>query len=182
MKPPAWVPSRLNVRYQHALALAELILAGDSFEQRFGEVAMSGFVLDMWKIYEDFVCVALREALAPYGGESKLQHLTHLDVGRRVTLKPDFVWFRGGRPAIVADAKYKAEKYDGFPNADVYQLLAYCTRLGLGDGHLIYAKGNETAAVHDIDGTDVRVHCHALDLDQAPRELLRQVERAAAAL
>ena len=29
------------------------------------------------------------------------------------------------------DAKYKAEKPAGYPNADLYQLLAYCTVLGL---------------------------------------------------
>lgn len=176
MKPPTWIPSRLNARYQPALALADLILAGDSFEQRLGQTTMSGFVLDMWKIYEDFVCVALREALRTYGGESHLQYRTHLDEAHRVALRPDFVWARRGVPAIVADAKYKSEKYDGFPNADVYQLLAYCTRLGLRDGHLIYAKGNEVAAAHDIEGADVRVHCHALELDQPPGVLLNQVE------
>lgn len=179
MPTPEWTPTRLNVRYQPALALAELILAGDSIEHRAGTTSVTGFAFDMWKIYEDFVCVALREALAPFGGQSHLQYGTHLDVARRVSLRPDFVWSYAGEPTIVADAKYKAEKYDGFPNADVYQLLAYCTRLGLRNGHLVYAKGNEEPVVHDIRGADVRIHCHALDLDQPPTLLLDQVQTLA---
>jgi len=39
----------------------------------------------------------------------------------------------------VVDAKYKAEKPSGFPNAGVYQMLAYCLRLGLPEGHLVNA-------------------------------------------
>ena len=30
---------------------------------------------------------------------------------------------------------------DGFPNADRYQMLAYCRTLGLQAGHLIYTEG-----------------------------------------
>lgn len=179
VKPPQWIPSRLNTRYQPALALAELILAGDSFEQRAGNVSVTGFVFDMWKVYEDFVCVALREALSPLGGQSQMQFRTHLDEARRVALQPDFVWSFMGMPALVADAKYKSERYEGFPNADVYQLLAYCTRLNLQHGHLIYAKGNERPVVHDIRGTDVRIHCHALDLEQPPAALIDQVRTLA---
>jgi 5-methylcytosine-specific restriction enzyme subunit McrC len=73
---------------------------------------------------------------------------------------------------IVADAKYKAEKPAGFPQADFYQLLAYCTVLGLRDGHLIYAKGNEGAAIHEVRNSNVTIHCHSLDLKASPDEIL----------
>lgn len=56
-----------------------------------------------------------------------------LDDSDQVKLIPDLVWYpeaRGGPPGLVVDAKYKAEKVSGFPNPDVYQLLAYCTSLG----------------------------------------------------
>jgi 5-methylcytosine-specific restriction enzyme subunit McrC len=172
---PDWAPSRLNTRYQPALHLAELILAGESFEQRVGDIRVSGFVFDMWRIYENFVCVALREAMAPYGGRSSLQHHMHLDESGDVAMQPDYVWIRGGEPAAVADAKYKAEKPSGFPQADLYQLLAYCTVLGLKEGHLVYAKGNEDAREHSVIGADVTIHCHTLDLAQQPEVLLGQV-------
>lgn len=179
---PTWVPSRLNARYQAPLHLAELILAGDSFEQRVGDLHVSGFVFDMWKIYEDFVSIALRESLAPYGGAASFQHRMHLDVARNVEMRPDFFWTgRDGR-RVVVDAKYKAEKPAGFPQADLYQLLAYCTVLGLAEGHLVYAKGNEAEVAHEIQGAGVTVHCHTLDLNQAPGVLLEQMHALAAVL
>lgn len=77
----------------------------------------------------------------------------------------------------VVDAKYKAEKPAGFPNADLYQMLAYCTVLGLGEGYLIYAKGNEEGRVHTVRNAGITIHCKALDLGLTPAALLKQVER-----
>lgn len=171
---PRWQPSRLNARYQPALRLAERILASESFEQRIGALHVSGFVFDMWKIYEDFVCVGLREALASHGTAS-LQHRMHLDRAESVDLRPDFLWTAHDGRQVVLDAKYKAEKPAGFPQADLYQLLAYCTVLGLGDGHLVYAKGDEPELSHEVQGAEVTIHCHTVDLDQTPNRLLEQV-------
>ena len=83
------------------------------------------------------------------------------------------------QPAVVVDAKYKAEKPAGFPQADLYQLLAYCTVLGLRDGHLIYARGEEVPREHAVLGSTVRIHCHTLDLDARPQEVLEQVQHLA---
>ena len=55
-------------------------------------------------------------------------------------MNPDLVWYRGGEALAVIDAKYKAEKVAGYPNADLYQMLAYCTALGLPAGHLVYLE------------------------------------------
>lgn len=172
---PRWISSRLNARYQPPLHLADLILGGDSFEQRVGDLKVSGFVFDMWKIYEDFVCVALRESMVPYGGRSRLQHDMHLDDARDVAMRPDFVWLSKDIPAAVVDAKYKAEKPSGFPQADLYQVLAYCTVLGLREGHLVYAKGKEDPRAHSVVGADVTIRCHTLDLAQPPALMLEQV-------
>ena len=175
---PRWQPTRLNARYQPSLRLAERILAGESFEQRRGRLRVDGFVFDMWKIYEDFVGVALKEALASRGSAT-LQHRMHLDHAQRVDLRPDFLWTSHNGDQVVVDAKYKAEKPAGYPQADLYQLLAYCTVLGLREGHLVYAKGNESELTHDVRGTEIVIHCHTVDLDQAPSTLLGQVRSLA---
>lgn len=172
---PRWQATRLNARYHAALHVAELILAGDSFEQRVGDLEVSGFVFDMWKIYEDFVSVALGEALKPYGGTASLQHRMHLDQANQVEMRPDFLWTGLDGRRVVVDAKYKAEKPAGFPQADLYQLLAYCTVLELTNGHLVYAKGNEVEVAHSVRGSSVAITCHTLDLDQPPDRLLEQV-------
>lgn len=179
---PAWTPSRLNARYVPALELAELVLDGRSFEQRVGELLVSGYLFNMATIFEDFVTSALREALKPYGGRSRLQYATHLDEDATVPVRPDFVWLKQGHPRIVVDAKYKAEKPSGFPQADLYQMLAYCTVLGLPVGHLVYAKGNEDAHAHVVRRAGVRIITHALDLDVEPAELLATVAALVEAL
>lgn len=60
---PSWTPTRLNVRYHHALRLASLVLAGTAVEHGAGNVAVNGFLIDMPTLFEKFVRVALREAL-----------------------------------------------------------------------------------------------------------------------
>lgn len=179
---PQWQPTRLNSRYHVALRLAELVLAAQSFEQHRGNLRVGGFLFDMAKIFEDFVGVAMREAMVPRGGRVSLQYPTYLDVDDSVPMKPDLVWLQGSRVLAVADAKYKAEKPSGFPQADLYQMLAYCTALGLRSGHLIYARGNELPAQHQVINSPVEITCHALDLDGPPTQLLLQIDGLAGVL
>jgi 5-methylcytosine-specific restriction enzyme subunit McrC len=181
--PPSWRPTRLNTRYQPALRLAELVLRGTSVEHRAGGIVVSGFLFDMARVFEDFVTVALREVLASHDGHCVLQASHHLDDARAIRIVPDFVHYdANGTPAAVADAKYKAEKPAGFPDADLYQMLAYCTALRLRDGHLIYAKGNAPHAAHRVRHTDITIHQHTLDLDQPPATLLADVRALAGRL
>ncbi|MFD9223090.1 McrC family protein [Streptomyces sp. NPDC060064] len=174
---PVWRPTRLNARYHGALRLAETILRGASAEHDEGQLRIDGFLFDMNKLFEDFVCTALREALAQHGGRAELQARgIHLDRDDAVRIRPDFVWYADdGRPRAVVDAKYKAEKQEGFPDADLYQMLAYCTALGLPDGHLVYAKGNASYAAHRIRNAGITIQQHALDLDQPPGSLLDEI-------
>jgi len=177
---PAWQPSRLNVRYHVALRLAELVLRGGSVEQDSGMVHVNGFMLNMAKVFEDFLSVVLGAALTAYGGVCRPQDSWHLDVAEQIRMKPDLVWYaESGAVAAVVDAKYKAEKPAGFPDADLYQMLAYCTALGLPRGHLVYAKGNEPAAMHVVRNVGVEIVQHALDLDQSPSNVLEQVAQLA---
>lgn len=172
---PRWQPTRLNARYHTALALAEIVLRAESFEHRIGDLTVTGFLFDMWRIFEDFTTIALRESFREIGGSSHLQYRMTLDEDQAVVMKPDFVWFGDDAATVVVDAKYKVEKPAGFPDADLYQMLAYCTVLGLRDGHLVYAKGNAEQTMHTVRRSGVRIHCHALDLTLPPGELLGQV-------
>ncbi len=187
-----WFPTRLNARILPALRLAEEIWRSSSFEAGDDDLAVSGFVIDMAKVFEDFVCTALGRALVGRaGGSVRTQDPWALDAAGAVGMKPDLVWYAddgrspppgrraAGRPAAVVDAKYKAEKPAGFPNADVYQMLAYCTRLGLPTGWLVYAKGNEAGATHEVVGAGIEVRARVLDLALPPSDLIAQVETLA---
>lgn len=182
--PPRWTRSRLNARYHVALGLGELVLRGSSVEQDAGLVRIDGFVLDMAKLFEDFLTQALGAALRFHGGACRAQDRWHLDEASSVLMKPDLVWYAStsDRPTAVIDAKYKAEKPSGYPNADLYQMLAYCTVSGLPRGHLVYAKGNESPGRHRVVRAGVEIHQHALDLDTEPGPLLEQVRALAAGI
>src|SRR6266566_7250772 len=130
----------------------------------------------MPRLFEDFITTALREALVTtYGGRVQGQEWSYLDEAGQVILRPDIVWKIRGSAVAVIDAKYKAEKPAGYPNADLYQMLAYCTALGLRNGHLVYAKGNEDPARHVVRRSGIEIFCHAVDLDQPPDLLLARM-------
>jgi 5-methylcytosine-specific restriction enzyme subunit McrC len=178
---PAWQPTRLNARYHTALRLAELVLRATSVEEGTGGVTVNGFLLDMPKLFEDFVTVALREALVTaHGGRVDGQDPHHFDEAGQVLLRPDIVWRLRGTALAVVDAKYKAETPAGYPNADLYQLLAYCTVLGLRRGHLVYAKGSAEPAHHVVRRSGIEIICHAIDLDTEPTLLLARMNDLAA--
>lgn len=180
-----WRPSRLNARLHRALRLAEVVVAGASFEPGGSGLQVSGFVVSMAKVFEDFVCATLGERLRARGGTVSTQDRQwHLDREEQVPLRPDLVRYAqdGRTPTAVVDAKYKAEKPAGFPNADIYQLLAYCTALRLPVGHLVYAAGNESGRVHHVDAAGLSVRAHVLDLSRAPHDLLVELDRLADAV
>ncbi|MGI8631820.1 MAG: McrC family protein [Solirubrobacterales bacterium] len=177
--PPRWRPTRLNARYHVALWLAELIMSGDAVDHVPGDVRINGFIVDMAKVFEDFLVAALIRSLNAIAGVCRPQDPNYLDAGSRIKMAPDLVWYVEGLPAAVIDAKYKAEKPAGFPNADIYQMLAYCTALSLPEGHLVYAKGNEESAAHQVRNADVTISTHTIDLQLLPAELLAQVDALA---
>ena len=181
--PPAAVPEvtfdRLNERYREALALARLVLRHSSFETGRGTLSAAGFLMDMNRVFEDFVTRALREelrvparVLRSGDGVGGLW----LDEGRRIRLKPDLSWWDRRECAFVGDVKYKRAD-DGAPNADLYQLLAYATALDLPGGLLIYAQGE--AAAHTVHHAGKRLEAHALDLSGPVAELLAGIGRLA---
>jgi len=187
-KLPVWQPSRLNTRLQNPLRLAELVLNSHSYE--FGEdhaLRADGLVLRMWQVFEDFVTRALAESLGAAGGRCLLQDRRfHLDHAETAQLRPDLVYEPpgAGAPAGVVDAKYKRSREAGSHTGDLYQMLAYCTRLGLREGHLVYAAGSGvTGSRHRLHGNPgVTVHQHVLDLDTEPEALLAQVDAVAECL
>lgn len=141
---PDVVFNRLNAHYEPAVRLAMLILRATSFESTHGQVRSSSFLVNMNDVFENFVVVALREALAlsshtfPQGAEARS---LKLDRQRSINLEPDISWWEGGQCLFVGDVKYKRTSPAGIIHADLYQLLSYTVASNLRAGLLIYAKG-----------------------------------------
>jgi 5-methylcytosine-specific restriction enzyme subunit McrC len=175
--------TRLNQRYARALPLAELILRHTSVTTEHGSTRSIAFVFDMNRVFEDFLSVALTEALRPHGASVRLQHTgRHLDRERLLPLRPDITVWRAGRCVAIVDAKYKRLVDQRFPNADAYQTLAYCTAFGLGEGSLVYAHdSSEADRTHHLAG-GTTIHVRTVDVECEPDELLRRVEALAGVL
>ena len=92
------------------------------------------------------------------------------------------MWERGGYPVAVIDAKYKMLRPAGYPNDDLYQMLAYCTVLGLPLGRLVYAAGEEQPIRHAIRGTNTTIETWTLDLSKPIPDLLADVNGLAVAI
>lgn len=62
---------------------------------------------------------------------------------------------------------------------DLYQLLAYLVSTGLGQGVLIYAKGEDEPATHHVVNLGRRLDVVAIDLEADADDLLAQIGRVA---
>lgn len=133
--------TRLNNYYEPALRMAEIILHSGGIRDRSGSLEASTFLIDMNRLFERFVTLQLRRLLAGKL-EVRDQELTYLDMGKQIKMYPDLIFYRRGEPVLVADIKYKLTD-DGFGrNSDYYQLLAYCSALGLERGLLVYGANS----------------------------------------
>ena len=154
----------LNNHYGSALRISELILGFQGLDSDVGETSANSFLLDMEKIFEKYLenrFSILTEASsrifrAQGSGES-------LDRGGLVGIRPDYLWFEGGKATGVADAKYKVfGTAASVPNDDVYQMVTYCTRYGLNKGYLVYASSPNFSI--DVEGSAITVEVRSVDL------------------
>lgn len=164
--------------YRPAVTLARLVLSGASFDLSSGGVEASAFLIDMNKVFEDFVVVALRESLGLSDRElvqGARGHPLHFDTAGRISLLPDISLWEGSNCRFVGDVKYKRVKSDAYPNADLYQLAAYLIATDLPAGMLIYAAGESEPSAYEVVHLGRRLVVVAVDLAASPEDLLTQV-------
>lgn len=180
---PSWQPTRLNERYQPALRFAELVLARVAPSTiGGGGQTVASFVVNMAEAFEGFVTAALTASFAAVStGVSVGQYPTHLDRERKHPIRPDFVHLVGGVPAVVVDAKYKT----GAPRVDdLYQMLAYCTVMGLTEGSLIYVGngGSHMSKRSSVANSSVFLDVLRVDVGLRPVEMMAAIDELGCAL
>ena len=177
--------TRLNAHYRPAVELARLIIDNSSLELFHGDVSGASFLLDMNKVFEEFLYVALREALGLPESQWRQGAGLTLDEGHLIRMNPDLSWWpsgpakNGSRPIFVGDAKYKKIEPKGFEHADIYQMLAYCTAARLPSGLLVYASGEGEPGVYKINHAGKTIEVAWLDLKGTPEAILDAVHRLA---
>lgn len=183
---PKYVPEirfdRLNEHYRGVVGLARLVLRHSAFESGRGAVRASGFMMNMNDLFQEFVTVALREALGvseqSLRSDKGLRGI-RLDEEKKVRLEPDLSWWDGVTCTFVGDAKYKNLTGSKVPNPDLYQLLAYATALDLPGGLLVYAQGEADAASYRVRSSGKRLDVVALDLSGTLADVLARVDHVA---
>ncbi|MGH2351266.1 MAG: McrC family protein [Chloroflexota bacterium] len=179
---PAIRYTQQNAHYRPAVELARLVLRSCAFELRHGEVEAAAFLVDMNQVFEEFVVVALREALGlsehvfPQGAAGKP---LLLDLHGAVQLRPDLSWWDGTSCTFVGDVKYKRTSAAGVEHPDLYQLLAYTIATGLPGGLLVYAGGEAEPVSHRVVRAGKELQITALDLAGSPAEILGQIATVA---
>ena len=194
--------TRLNEHYRPALRLARLILANCTLQDQHGDAAASAFMLDMNKLFEEFVTSRLQRALRGRL-DVKPQSRPYLDIDKRVQIRPDLTFRYSGETIGVADLKYKladatADDTTGAlaRHGDYYQLLAYTTALKLKEGTLIYcadvsgdnAVGRQVSSdslaksTITVQHVGKRLHAVAIDLSGGIRDIEAQISALASHL
>lgn len=176
---PSRVPdvsfTRMNAPWEAAYRLARLILSGETLRDETGAAIGTSFTVDMNALFEKFVEEVVSDEAWRTGWELEPQFGVRLT--EQVRMKPDLVLCRRGQPRAVADAKY-IELEEGWPNANVYQLLAYCVALGLRRGLLIYASQRAPEVQH-VWQASIDLEIIGIDMTK-PADLLVEDARVAA--
>jgi 5-methylcytosine-specific restriction enzyme subunit McrC len=164
--------SRLTEHYRAPLRLARLVAENLSLRDQHGRTAVSSFLLDMPRVFEDFVT---RRLTGDLRGRLNVraQFPTWLGEGRQVPVRPDLVFLNGRTPVFVGDAKYKVSPLGLARSSDYYQLLAYCQTLDLSEGVLVYAQADDEppASTVTIRHSGARLHTYRLDIGGSTQDL-----------
>ncbi len=178
---PTIIYSRLNEHYRPAVELARRILGNRSISLQHGTQSGSAFLVDMNRVFEDFLYLALKNAMALTSldlVQGCSGHKLKLDEEGKYPLLPDISCWAGDCCRFVADVKYKDSDLKEAPNADVYQMLAYCTATQLPAGLLIYAGSRKNDFV-TVRNCGRRIIITSIDLKAPPSGILGQVNEIA---
>jgi len=169
--------TRLNAHCRSAERLARVVLSSSSLIDAVGVTGAAEFLVDMNKVFEEFVETRLRRSLR---GRLRVlgQQGEWLDIASQIRILPDLVFESLDRVVYVADSKYKVTSDGLGRQADYYQLLAYTSALGLPEGLLVYCWSEGTSLPRNVEVRNLATQLRTwpLRLDRTPRHLENEIE------
>lgn len=152
--------SPLNLHYRPILTLCELLLRDSALDEEIGEKNSISFLLNMNKLFEEFVGNLLKKRLKSYEIElQKLEHPGKIDKYLRVYI--DIMISHKGLPILIVDTKYQATP-DRPMESHLGQLCLYSNTTHVKNCALIYA-GKSDSRIYPLE-EDVIVHVISFDL------------------
>jgi 5-methylcytosine-specific restriction enzyme subunit McrC len=171
-----------------AAGIARLILSETGIRDVPGTIDAPAFTVDMNQLFQQYVAGVVGERAAAAGCRLEAGRVRALTAaGTRadgatvspVTIKPDLVVVRDGKPVAVGDIKYKLPAGGaGWHERDAYQLIAYCVRLGLPRGLLVMC-GACSPGVSQLIDAPLALATVGVDLSGSPAQILAEARAAA---
>jgi 5-methylcytosine-specific restriction enzyme subunit McrC len=158
--------TRLNQDYRPLHALCRFFLSHTMpVLPRPGSEQTIPFLVDMARLYEQFVAVWLRHNL-PEGWQLQVQEQVIVGPDEALRFNIDLVLYDGqGRPQMVLDSKYKTP--DAPSNPDFNQVLVYAQAKGCRQAVLVYPQPLPRPLDVTLAGVRVRSLTFALHGDMA---------------
>ncbi len=151
--------TRLNERFRPAFNLARLFIEHSTLQLTAGQNHTFAFVFDMNRLFEEFVSRFIARywsRMMPAGWDNvrvsvqsqgqTIYLAERVPGGQKVfRLVPDLLFTRlSGKPLLIVDTKYKqldpSHRRLGVAEDDLYQMLAYATRLACPRTMLLYPQ------------------------------------------
>jgi 5-methylcytosine-specific restriction enzyme subunit McrC len=163
------VYTRLNQEYAPLHALCAFFLDQSGPGHTAGSETMIPFLVDMARLYEQFVAAWLKQRLA---ATHRVATQVHTPVSGDLHFTIDLV-ISAGRRRWVVDTKYKVPT-NGPDSADVAQVLAYAQVQGAQEAILVYPAPLAQPLDVNVRGVRVRTLTFTLDtnLDTAGERLV----------
>lgn len=166
--------TRLNQDYRPLHALSRFFLEQTGPAHQDGDHLLLPFLLDMATLFERFAAAWLQTHLPP-PWQVKIQEHILVDPHTHLTVRPDMVLYRNGRPAAIIDTKYKVPRT--IQSDDFSQVVAYAQVKNCPQAILLYPQ----EVTRPLNLTLPNIHIRSLafpltgDLDTAGQTLLRQI-------
>lgn len=154
------VYTRLNQDYAPLHALCAFFLDHSGPGHTIGDQNMLPFLVDMARLYEQFVAAWLTQQLAP---THRVATQVHTPVSADLHFTIDLV-ISAGRQRWVLDTKYKVPPH-GPDAADVAQILAYAQLQGAQEAILVYPTPIAQPLDVRVRGVRLRTLTFAIDND-----------------
>lgn len=177
---------RLNSAYEKAHIISRFFIDYLHISHGYGELSFYSFMINMDKLFEDFVRNIIRLYTPKYtiiDGNRGKKH--YLDTKMAFTiLKPDVIIKKNETIKLVLDCKYKKipiiQEDDEVDVAkplpsDIYQMLSYMVGTKCAKGVLVYPKGEcEDAEIPiEVNQSEYIIYVKQIDLEKLDEDDLR---------
>jgi 5-methylcytosine-specific restriction enzyme subunit McrC len=150
----------LNQHYRPILTLCELLLRDSALDEEIGEKTSISFLINMNKLFEEFVGNLLEKRLYEY--QVELQKTEHPEKsGEGLIIKLDIMISHNSIPLFIIDTKY--QKMSGTPEAShLEQLSYYSNTTHIKNCALVYVGKSQTRR-YDLK-EDIAIHIVSFDM------------------